>query len=147
VKIYFNTVVQKDLKTVKAGFTKDLFKALKPPGVSLEIEKFDGCTVGSEVHLKIKSVGPPQKWVSLITEEKNDADQWYFIDEGRVLPWPLTSWKHVHRVIAIDEKSSSIIDDITYECAHPLVSVIFYPALWFSFSFRPARYKTFFEGT
>lgn len=147
MKIYFNTVVYKDLKTVKAGFNQDLFRALKPPLVSLVIEKFDGCTVGSEVHLKLKSVGPSQRWVSLITEEKNESDQWYFIDEGRVLPWPLTSWKHVHRVISIDEKSSRIVDDITYECGHPLLSLLFYPALWFSFSFRPARYRAFFDGT
>ena len=146
MKLLFETVIHRDLKTVKAGFNKDLFIALKPPGVSLDVARFDGCLAGHEVHLNIKSFGVAQKWVSHITEDKETPEEWYFVDEGHQIPWPLSTWKHIHRVISLGDNSSKIVDDISFECVYPWMNPFFYPILWTSFSVRPSRYKKFFEG-
>ena len=146
MKLLFETVIHRDLKTVKAGFNKDLFMALKPPGVNLDVARFDGCEAGHEVHLNIKSFGVAQKWVSHITEDKETPEEWYFVDEGHQIPWPLSSWKHIHRVIFLGENSSKIVDDISFECVYSWMNPLFYPILWSSFSVRPSRYKKFFEG-
>ncbi len=146
MKLKFETIVPCGLSVVKGGFTKDLFMALKPPFVKLIVDRFDGCSAGNEVHLILKSFGPAQKWVSHITEEKQTDKEWYFIDEGHVIPWPLAKWKHIHKVVSLDNNSSLIIDDINFECIFPWMNRLFYPALWLSFSVRPSRYKKYFEG-
>ncbi len=146
MKLKFETIVPCELSVVKKGFTKDLFMALKPPFVTLNVERFDGCSAGNEVHLNLKSIGPAQKWVSHITDEQQTDKEWFFIDEGFKIPWPLAKWKHVHKVVSINDKSSLIVDDINFDCVFPWMNGLFYPVLWLSFSVRPSRYKKYFEG-
>lgn len=145
MNLYFETIVNNDLKTVKSGFNRELFLELTPPGVKVELERFDGCSPGNEVHLKIQSFGIGQKWISKITAEKSTEHEWYFIDEGVKIPWPLASWKHTHKVIAVDDKNSKIIDDINFSCTYSWMNPFFYPVLWTSFAVRPSRYQKFFK--
>lgn len=126
-------------------FGQDLFVYLKPPGVKLDLLRFDGCAVGDEVHLSLDFFLSTQKWVSVMTSEKHDEKEWSFTDEGQTLPWPLTSWKHQHRVVYLDDKSSKIIDDIHFGCAYSWMEGVIYPMLWTTFAIRPARYKKFFQ--
>jgi ligand-binding SRPBCC domain-containing protein len=91
-------------------------------------------------------LGNQQKWVSVITHEMQDSGEWSFVDEGKIMPWPLATWKHHHRVVSLGDNSSKIIDDITFECAHSWMNVFMYPALWLTFAIRPHRYKKFFQG-
>jgi ligand-binding SRPBCC domain-containing protein len=104
------------------------------------------CSPGHEIHLEINTLGLKQKWVSLITEEVQSENEWSFIDEGKVMPWPLASWRHKHIVISSGAKSSKIIDDITFSCVHPWMNLFMFPALWPTFAIRPSRYRKFFRG-
>ena len=146
MKLKFETIVNKNFLEIKNGFNRELFLFLKPPGVSVELERFDGCSPGNEVHLLLNTVGLKQNWRSLITAESQTEKEWSFIDEGKLLPWPLSTWKHHHRVVFLDDQSSKIIDDITYGCSPSLMGPLMYPVLWASFAVRPAKYKEFFEG-
>lgn len=146
MKLQFVTTVPSSLEKVKAGFTKKLFLELTPPGVSVVLERFDGCSPGHEVHLQIGSFGLKQKWVSHITNEVTTEREWFFVDEGKVLPWPLKSWKHIHKVVADGDDRSIIIDDITYGTGHSILDVLMYPSLWISFAVRPSRYKKYFRS-
>lgn len=145
MKLLFETTIGKNYLRIKEGFNKELFLYLKPPGVSVDLERFDGCSPGDEVHLGLNTLGFKQKWISLITEETQDENEWSFVDEGKSLPWPLVKWKHHHKVIALNEGSSKIIDDISYSCASGVMEKLIYPALWSSFAVRPAKYKKFFK--
>lgn len=145
MKLYFETELQTPSDKVIAGFNRELFLFLSPPGVKVELARFDGCKKGDEVHLEIHSAGLKQSWVSLITENQQTEQEWSFVDEGKKLPWPLKKWRHHHRVLRTGEKTSKIIDDINFECALGL-SPFLYPFLWASFAVRPGRYRTFFQG-
>lgn len=141
MKLLFKTPVTKDLQTVKSAFDRELFEYLAPPLIPAKLERFDGSKTGDEVHLKL---GPFQRWVSLITEDKEDPGVWYFVDEGQILPWPLKYWRHVHRVESTPE-GSLIVDDIEFKTASTLLDKLMYPVLWQIFSLRPKRYQSFFS--
>lgn len=127
------------------GFDLKLFKALKPPLMSLDVERFDGCNVGDEVHLKV-GFGPFRtKWISLITENQENDQETYFVDEGKLLPFPLKSWRHIHRVVKTDDKGSEIQDDIEYSTGLRALDVLMYPVLYLQFAARKPVYKKFFS--
>lgn len=145
MKIYFETLIPGSVKEIKNHFSESLFKFLKPPGVELTIERFDGCKKGDEVHLKMKLFKVPQKWVSLMTEEVETQTSWYFIDEGKVLPPPIFLWRHKHLVEKRSETESAIIDDIFFETSPKFLGPVIYPVIYAMFSLRPKLYKKFFK--
>lgn len=144
MKIILPTNVSTDYELVFEGFNLDLFKALKPPLTGLEVERFDGCSEGDEVHLEVSVFGQKQKWVSLITAfEKNDQEI-YFIDEGHILPPPLAYWKHKHRIIKRTQEKSTIIDEIEFRTHSKALDALIYPALYAQFRLRKPVYQKFF---
>jgi ligand-binding SRPBCC domain-containing protein len=145
MRLLFETELNTPQEKIIAGFDRELFIFLSPPGVKVDLVRFDGCKKGDEVHLHIRSGGLQQEWVSLITEDSHTAQEWSFVDEGKKLPWPLKKWRHHHRVLSTGDKTSKIIDDINFECALGL-SPLMYPILWASFAVRPGRYRKFFQG-
>lgn len=140
MNLKFATPVKKDLQTVKSSFNRELFEYLAPPFPPATVERFDGCKKGDEVHLKMV-VGT---WVSVITEDQEIPGAWWFVDEGKVLPWPLKFWRHVHLVEQTPE-GSLIIDDIEVRTSSKLLDKMIYPVLWKIFSLRPERYQSFFS--
>lgn len=146
MNLVFSSLLNSKQQKVIDGFTKELFVELNPPGVTVKVLRFDGCRKGDEVHLAISQLGIKSPWVSVITEATQTETEWSFVDEGRKLPWPLSYWKHHHRVISRGEHQTEIIDDINFECCHKWMTPFVYPGLWLAFSVRPARYKKFFEG-
>ncbi len=145
MNIRFETEVQVGFKTVKENFNLKLFSYLSPPGIQVRVLRFDGCSPGHEVHVQLGPSFLGQKWVSVISQEELSDQGWFFVDEGRQLPWPLTSWKHLHQVVCLSDKSSRIVDDIQFKCV-PGLTHLFYPLLWLTFAVRPSRYRKFFQG-
>ncbi len=144
MNLLFETTISKSVAVVRAGFTEALFVRLAPGLIPFRLERFDGCLKGNEVHILL---GPPilrQKWVSLITAEGTTEAGWSFVDEGRILPWPLSYWKHHHRVDKISNDSCRIVDDISYQCSPAFMTPLMKPFLWVVFAVRPGRYKAFF---
>ena len=146
MRMVFETDIGLNYLAIKKLFDRDLFLSLTPPGAKINLIRFDGCAPGDEVHLELKALGMTQKWISVMTAEKQDEKEWSFVDEGKLLPWPLLEWKHHHRVLYLDDNSSKIIDDITFKCASPLMEAMMYPVLWSTFAIRPVRYRKFFQG-
>lgn len=144
MNLYFEAQVKSTVQEIKAGFNQDLFLKLKPPFMSLRLERFDGCEKGHEVHLKMGAMGILQNWVSEITDSSHTDTVWQFIDEGKVLPAPFTSWKHVHRVEKINETSSRISDSIEYRCTSSMLERALWGPLWLSFAVRPRIYRKVF---
>jgi ligand-binding SRPBCC domain-containing protein len=145
MKLLLKTQVNANYKTVMNGFDLELFKALKPPLMSLLVERFDGCKVGDEVHLKVGIGLMYKEWVSLITDYQESEDQIYFTDEGKVLPFPLKSWKHNHRVIKLGPHKSEIQDDIEYSSGNRILDICMYPVLYLQFACRIPVYKKVFS--
>lgn len=144
MNLLIQSPVSASFQKVVGGFNQQLFEKLTPPGVRVDILRFDGCKKGDEVHLTLHQLGKKMSWVSVMTSDLSTEDEWSFVDEGKVLPWPLTRWRHHHRVFKQTENESLIVDDIEYDCALGLAPII-YPVLYLSFSIRPKIYKTYFE--
>lgn len=141
-RLIFKSPVTASLTLVKKGFTLDLFKALKPPLVQLEVTRFDGCKKGDEVHLSV-GLGFKVKWISHIVEDVENAEEWSFIDVGAKLPFPLKKWHHHHKVIKVGD-SSLIVDDISFSCGNALLDKLMKPILFLQFVGRKKIYQRIF---
>ncbi|NBY18731.1 hypothetical protein EBQ74_00415 [bacterium] len=144
MKLYFEAQVSSSVTEVKSQFNQDLFLKLKPPLMSLKLERFDGCEKGHEVHLKMGLPGFLQNWVSQITDSSQTDDVWEFVDEGKILPPPLSYWRHIHRVERMSETNSRISDSIEYRCKSRVLEKLLWGPLWLSFSIRPGVYRQVF---
>lgn len=145
MKLIFRTPLSQPVEKIKEGFNRDLFIYLSPPLIPFDLKRFDGCMAGDEVHIELGVFPLRQKWVSLITFEETNQKGWSFVDEGKILPWPLTYWRHHHRVDRISDNESEIVDDITFKCSPFFLTPLIKPFLWALFSIRPGRYKKFFK--
>ena len=137
MNIFIKTPVSKNYCEVFQRFDRDLFVALKPPILSLKVERFDGCKKGDEIHLKING----QRWVSHITEFYQSDDEIYFIDIGVIIPVPLSSWKHIHHIIRTGQDTCEVIDDINYSTGNKILDKAIYPFLYAIFFLRRPIYK------
>lgn len=145
MNLLFKTKIGLPFEKIREQFNRELFIKLAPSFIPFHLARFDGCQKGQEVHLELGPKVLSQKWVSLITYEETNASGWSFIDEGKILPWPLSSWKHHHRVDVISPKESLVVDDINYECSPSFLTPLIKPFLWMVFSIRPKRYQKFFK--
>lgn len=100
------------MQVVKQGFNEALFKALNPPWMPMKVVHFGGCITGDRVVLRLGPPFFPLMWESLITQHGQSDHSFWFIDEGKRLPFFLKSWKHLHYVSATEE-GTVIVDDIT----------------------------------
>ncbi len=146
MKINIQTEVQENYKSVYKRFDKDLFLALKPPLMPLELLRFDGSSKGDQVHLKLGVGTLSMRWDALIIEHGVSEKECYFIDEGIQLPFFLKKWKHRHRILKVDEDTSIIVDDIYFETPNVLMDYLFYPILYMQFYMRKPVYKKYFDG-
>ncbi len=123
-------------------FNEKLFVALKPPLVSVELNRFDGCTKGDKVHLTLKfPLGPSQKWNALVTENGEDDEKIYFIDKGEILPFPIKEWTHEHLIFKKSVNACIITDKITYFTGNKILDVCIFPFLYFVFYWRKPIYR------
>lgn len=146
MKLYFETTVASPFETVRENFNEKLFSGLNPPGLGFFIKRFDGVKKGDEIHLEINLPSVlSRKWVSVVTHEEGSDKAWSFVDEGKVLPWPISKWRHAHWVIKLNDRHSKIIDDIYFECSPAFLGQGLRPLLWSTFAVRPSLYKKFFK--
>jgi ligand-binding SRPBCC domain-containing protein len=145
-KIFIQTELKHiTLNQVVTGFDIHLFKALTPPLMALKVERFDGCKLGDEVHLRVGFLYPLQKWVSLITHSNQTADTFDFVDEGRHLPFPLKYWRH-HHIVGKNKHGAFIVDSIEYKTYFKLLDLLLYPIFFLQFYYRKAAYRKYFSG-
>jgi ligand-binding SRPBCC domain-containing protein len=87
-----------------------------------------------------------QKWTSLITEDKTDENEFYFVDEGLILPFFLGKWRHKHRIIST-LTGSVIRDEIDFSGPVAWMTPLLYPVLWIQFWYRKPIYRKIFKKT
>lgn len=143
--LLLKTDVRQPLQQVADGFNEKLFKALAPPFPRLELQRFDGSKKGDTVAMLLHFGPMKQRWVSEITAHGENELEWYFIDEGRILPKPLTSWHHHHRLQALANGGTRIIDEVTYSTGNKALDLLIYPGLLAQFLYRKPVYKKIFS--
>ena len=145
MNIQLKTKVDGNYKSIMQRFDRKLFEALKPKNAKMKIVEFTGSKKGDLVHLQFLSPIKAE-WISKIIEDGENENEAYFIDEGTQLPFPLSFWKHKHIVRKIDDNSSYIIDDITFEGPNIFFSLLLYPAIYIGFYPRKKVYKSYFKS-
>lgn len=144
MKIILKTNVSTSYQEVFKGFNLELFKALKPPFMGLEVKRFDGCSQGDEVHLEVGLLNQKQEWISHITKLEKNGQEIFFIDEGHKLPPPLAYWKHKHRIIKRTQEKSTLVDEIEFRTHSKILDSLIYPMLYAQFRLRGPVYRRFF---
>jgi ligand-binding SRPBCC domain-containing protein len=144
MKMIIRSEVKCGFEKVSADFGSDLFRFLLPPKYIATLVEYQGSKPGSKVHIRFKFPFPSD-WISIIKSEEKDAGKYVFMDEGEKLPFGLTSWKHIHRVIKIDEIHTEIIDDMSFSTGHRIFDFLLFPVLFLSFYPRKRLYKQYFE--
>jgi ligand-binding SRPBCC domain-containing protein len=143
MKINISTPVQQDYLSVKKGFNESLFLKLNPPFPPVKLLRFDGSSKGDTVILELNFLLFKQQWVSDITADHTDELEFYFIDEGRKLPFFLKEWRHKHRII--NAGTCSIIkDEIEFKAPAGILTLLLYPVLYLQFLYRKPIYKKIF---
>lgn len=144
MKINISTKVEKSYLEVKEGFNDSLFLKLNPPFPPVKLLRFDGSSKGDIVMLELNLLLFKQKWISEITDDHTDEQEFYFIDEGTTLPFFLKKWKHKHRIIK--QKNGSIIkDEIEYQGPAGILTLLLYPVLYLQFLYRKPVYQKIFR--
>ncbi|MEL6695835.1 MAG: hypothetical protein AAFP89_06320 [Bacteroidota bacterium] len=143
--IEINVPVKGNYQSVLAKFERELFEKLSPPGASVDLVRFDGSHKGDIVHIRLKLFGLIQQdWISEITEEGDDGQMAFFVDQGTQLPFFLSYWHHKHIVRKLSNDSSEIIDDIHFRTPWWLPGWLMYPVLWAQFAYRKPIYQKYF---
>jgi ligand-binding SRPBCC domain-containing protein len=144
MNVTLKTPVKGNYKKVISSFNLHLFEALKPSKGEMEIVEFTGSQKGDKVHVRfIKPI--KADWISDIVEDKVTDDKAWFVDVGKVVPWPLASWTHRHVVEKIDENNSMVIDDMTFTGKNFLYTLLLYPLIFIGFYPRKKIYKQYFD--
>ena len=142
MRIYFKTIVPGHYLEVMDAFDRQLFEALDPGIMPMQIKEFTGSKKGDRVR-----IGFPfgMEWVSSITDDGADDTQAWFVDEGVQLPPGLGKWHHQHIVEKVDESHAAIVDDIRYEGTNIVLTYLLYPFLYLMFWPRKRIYQKYFQ--
>lgn len=145
MKIKLTTSVEQAHDRVFEQFDADLFLALAPPGLKVDLLRFDGCKKGDVVQLQLDFLFFKQVWTSYITESGKGEQECFFVDasSAKDLPFFLRKWEHRHRIVKTVE-GTKIIDAIEYRAPFGL-NFLLYPALWLQFAWRKPIYRRFFK--
>ncbi len=145
MKIYVcSPPIPLSVSAVQEGFTEALFKALNPPWMPMKVVHFGGCTTGDRVVLRLGPPFLPLMWESLITQHGHTDHSFWFVDEGKRLPFFLSSWKHLHYVRETEE-GTIIVDDITLRFS----SFLFRPLgllIRYQMAYRKKAYLRYFAS-
>jgi uncharacterized protein len=114
------TTVAAPLEKVWAFYSDPVnaLPVLTPPDVDVKIESADmPVQVGSRVELKIRQMGRTMRWVAQIVEHRPPhpvafGEEARFVDVQESGPFAL--WRHEHDFERIDEKSTRMLDRVTY---------------------------------
>jgi ligand-binding SRPBCC domain-containing protein len=145
MRIRFVTTVISPFNNVRDGFNQRLFEFLLPPAGLVKIVRYEGQNPGDIIDLKINFPLIGNHWTVIIKESWQSHREYGFVDRGLRVPFGILYWKHAHRVVARDNKSCFIIDDIEFETSTKIVDLLLYLPLWIMFFPRKFQYKKYFE--
>jgi len=143
MKITVGTTIESSIEKVKQNFNKELFLALTPPWIKMELLRYDGNQVGDEIHLELQFPFKKFSWVSLIVDYQENPLEISFIDVGKVLPPFLKSWHHLHIIRRLNEKQTLLIDDVTFEAIRPELNPLLWPGIYTMLAYRKLIYPKY----
>jgi ligand-binding SRPBCC domain-containing protein len=139
----FNKVWATFSDPVKAS---KLFGALSPPFPKAKLESFGGTQVGAVVKLELQFGLFSQPWESVVTEQKVNIHEAWFVDEGRTMPLGLVYFRHKHLIRSISPTETVIVEDITLSASTLLMTWVNQIGFWSQMRARGPVYKKYSWG-
>ena len=116
----FESTIAAPLEEVWAFYSDPIgaLPALTPPDVQARIESADvPVQVGSRVIVNIRQLGRSMRWVARIVEHR-PPHAVAFGEEARFVDvqesGPFAAWRHEHDFERVDEKTTRMLDRVTY---------------------------------
>lgn len=128
--------VQAPLSAVAAfHYDTRALKRLTPPPLFIQLHRFDPLADGAEADFTMWFGPLPVRWLAV----HNEVGEFGFVDHQ--VRGPLAHWQHRHTFQALDEQTTRIVDEITYDHHRGwrgrLTSLVFNrPGLLALFTFR-----------
>jgi len=162
--------VDSTIDIVRQNFNEDLFRFLNANYFALKVERFDGVNVGDRFKIDLTggvvSLALQQAakivpaillgghnlenlkliWEGEIVEAGENMGGFYFIDIGFNLPFPIRSWKHLHRSVPNTLKGGvDIIDHLEFESSISLLEMPLALGFTQMLNQRGPKYKEYFQ--
>lgn len=140
------TKVRGDHRSVFLKFDQSLLLKLTPPGMKMELIRFqEPDAPNGSIQLRVTILGIiRQDWENVFSHYELGPEECHFVDEGKVLPFPMRLWRHDHRVLADGPDHAIINDDITFKTTFLLMDWLLFPILWLQFRYRRPIYRRIF---
>ncbi len=144
MRIRIITTVLAPFKVVSGGFNRELFDYLLAFIPLTRVNRYEGQQPGDIIDI---SIAFPffQKWTVIIKESWGSYREYGFADRGLRMPLGIKYWQHIHRVVARNNTSSFVIDDIEFETSAKWLDYIIYIPLLLMFYPRKLQYKWYFK--
>lgn len=137
--IRITTPVKESYQFVYKQFDQKLFEFLAPK--SLRLIRFDGSEKGNEVHIKAPLISRPAQFE--IIDHGIDDNKAFFIDQGKLLPKIMKTWRHEH-TMSNKKFHTEIEDHITFKASNMIIGFILYPLIWADMYGRKRKYIQYF---
>ncbi len=146
MRFQIKTRVKGGHREVFHGFDHNLLLQLSPPGFKLELlHAQDPQEPDSFIRLRMTIFGlVKQEWENDFSHYELGSRECHFVDEGRIMPFPIRKWRHDHRVLADGATHAIINDDVTFKTVFFLLDWLLFPVLWLQFRYRRPIYRRVF---
>lgn len=113
---YYKTTLEASLPNVWRFFSinENLTRVTGFPKVTVNGDRY--LYEGALIDLSLQFMFIKVRWKGVVSEVVDDV---YFVDEGRDIPFPFQSWRHVHAFKAVSGSETAMIDQVTYGSSLP----------------------------
>lgn len=145
MRFLIHTPVKGEPRKVFAGFDHNLLLMLTPPGMRIDLIHADQADKpNGYIHLKVTILGIiKQEWKNRFSDHELADDRCHFLDTGEMMPFPIKSWRHDHRVERLGDHTQ-IIDDVQFGTKFLLLDWLLFPVMWLQFRYRRPIYRKHF---
>lgn len=144
MRIIFKTSIERDFHEVARGFNQGLFEYLIPSYCLPVVKRYDGQDHGDMVHLSFRFPGI-NDWKVVVKESGMSEKSYWLVHRGLVMPFRLSFWQHIHRVVSLGKHKCAIIDHIEFDSKWKILNPINYLLLLFIFLPRRILYRRYFH--
>jgi hypothetical protein len=144
MKITLKSKVPKDFRFVTDAYNEALFRYLMPPFGLASLLRYDGQKPGDIVHIRFR---PPlfNDFKVVIRDVWTGPREYRFVDRGLTMPFRMKFWQHTHRVVALDDHKTALIDLIEFKTSWWLLDLLIFPLLFLFFLPRTWQYARYYK--
>jgi ligand-binding SRPBCC domain-containing protein len=109
------------------------------------IRRFDGIKTGNLIILDLNFLLFRWHWSGIISSFEENSQELIFVDEGKILPPFLSSWRHRHVIKKVND-GTKILDEIEFRPAKGWPEWLVRGMIWLQMMPRNRIYKAYFKA-